>query len=303
MLLHSAHTLQNSLSDIFKRTLDALSTCAGECRLCPRECGVDRYGNNTGYCGINSMRISAANLHFGEEPPVSGSGGSGTVFFSGCSLKCAFCQNYPISHFLYGKDKSAGELANEFISLQEKGAHNINLVTPTHISFLAFEAVREARARGLRIPLVYNTSGYEREEIIGHILPVTDIFLFDVKYADNTLSSRFSGAEDYVENNRASLERILKSGKKNRFAGGILREGIIVRHLVLPSCIDNTIDVLNYLSGFKKQIYLSLMFQYFPANKAAEMPDIARKVSREEYGKVLKHFESLKFSKGWVQEL
>lgn len=280
-----------------------LNNSAKECNLCPRNCKIDRFGKKTGICGVNTLRYCAANLHYGEEPTISGNNGSGTVFFSGCSLKCLFCQNYPNSQYCYGKDISINELSKIFLKLQKKNAHNINLVTPTHLSFLIIPAIINAKKLGLNIPIVYNTSGYENLFILKKIIKYINIFLYDMKYSDNRLAAKYSGVVDYVENNRRSFEFILKS-KKNRFnKDGIMQEGIIVRHLVLPNYIGNTLEVLKYLSPFKEQIYISLMFQYFPTYKAENYPKINRKITRAERSKVLKYFNALKFPQGWVQEL
>ena len=157
------------------------------CNLCPHDCSINRYSEQLGACGINNMKISAWNLHFGEEPVISGRNGSGTIFFSGCSLKCSFCQNYPISQFKYGKNIGIQELSNIMLSLEKKGANNINLVTPTHLSHLIIPAISLAKRKGLKIPIAYNTSGYEKPKIIKNLFKYVDIFLYDVKYSSDDI--------------------------------------------------------------------------------------------------------------------
>ncbi len=272
------------------------------CELCPHNCKINRFSEALGICGVNDLRISAWNLHYGEEPAISGKNGSGAIFFSGCSLKCRFCQNYPISQFKYGKNISIEELSHIMLSLEKKGANNINLVTPTHLSHLIIPAIELAKANGLHIPIAYNTSGYENPLIVENLFQYIDIFLYDMKYSSNDTAWNLSGIKNYVENNRKSFEMILES-KNNIINKGIMKEGIIVRHLVIPNHIDNTLEVLEYLSQYKEKIFISLMFQYFPAYKAVDDTSLNRKINKNEYDKVIKFFDKKGFSNGWVQEL
>ncbi|MCK5600106.1 radical SAM protein [bacterium] len=279
-----------------------LNKIAENCSLCPLNCGVDRLNGELGACGVNSLRISSINLHHGEEPPISCGSGSGTVFFSGCSLNCFFCQNYPISALKYGKEFSEEELIEELLLLQDRKAANINLVTPTHLSHLIIPVIAKAKKNGLSIPIAYNTSGYESPAILKLIDPMIDIYLYDMKYSSDQLAIKCSNVTNYVENNRESFQILIRSNNEIIEEGKMLK-GVIIRHLVLPGQLNNTFEILEYLSAFKEKLHLSLMFQYFPAYKAADNPEFGRKISYDEYNKVLEQFDRLGFEKGWVQEL
>ncbi len=224
------------------------------------------------------------------------------MFFSGCSLNCFFCQNYPISALKYGKEFLEQELVEELLLLQDRKAANINLVTPTHLSHLIIPVIAKAKKNGLSIPIAYNTSGYESPAILKLINPMIDIYLYDMKYSSDQLAIKCSNVANYVENNRKSFQILIKNNAEVIEEDKMLK-GVIIRHLVLPGQLKNTFEILEYLSAFKEKLHLSLMFQYFPAYKAADHTGFGRKINYDEYNEVLEHFDRLGFEKGWVQEL
>jgi putative pyruvate formate lyase activating enzyme len=289
--------------------LDARVLAAKEhlecCSLCPRRCSVNRLGGEIGHCGVGpSPKVAAMSIHHWEEPPISGSCGSGTIFFSGCSLKCRFCQNYPISQLGVGRSISVQELARGMLSLQKRNAHNINLVTPTHQLPAFLEALSEAIRMGLNIPIVYNSSGYERAEVLCLLEGIVDVYLPDIKYADPAASLFCSGRSDYVQHNRSALMEMWRQvGPLKTDADGIARSGMIIRHLVLPSDLSGTSDCLRFISThFGPSAWLSLMSQYFPAYMAADAPPLDRKVTDEEYEKAFMALSELGLREGFVQE-
>jgi putative pyruvate formate lyase activating enzyme len=250
-------------------------------------------------------KVSSWNLHHWEEPPISGTRGSGTIFFSGCTGRCRFCQNYPISQLGYGKVVEVQRLAGMMLELQRKGAHNINLVTPTHFVPQLLSALVHASRAGLRLPLVYNTSGYERVTMLKLLDGVVDIWLPDAKYADDATARRLSGFKGYVGKNRAALQEMFRqvgSGLQLD-AEGIASRGLIVRHMVLPGGLAGTEQVLRWLaSALSPQVHVSLMDQYFPAYRAFDDPDLDRKVTSEEYLAALDAFEAAGLERGWFQD-
>lgn len=256
-----------------------------KCLLCPRKCGVNRY-QNRGFCGCGGeIRIARAALHMWEEPCISGNRGSGTVFFTGCNLKCCFCQNYEISAQNKGFDISVQELADIFLMLQEKGAHNINLVTPTPYVYQIAEALDLVKAQ-LNIPIVYNCSGYESIETLEFMADKVDIFLPDLKYFDSQMSEKYSCAEDYFEKASAAIRKMADiTGKPVFDENGMMKKGVIVRHLVLPNGRHDSEKIIKWLSeNFEKdQILVSVMSQYTPVYKAAEHKEINRRTSTFEY--------------------
>lgn len=274
------------------------------CMLCPRRCGAKREaGSSSGFCGMGADPVVArAALHFWEEPCISGTKGSGTVFFTGCSLKCVFCQNYQIStEKEVGKSVSVGQLADIFESLVAQGAHNINLVNPTHFALPIAEALR---LRKLSVPVVYNSGGYERVETLKMLNGLIDIYLPDLKYADNTLAQKYSGAPDYVEHAKAAIQEMLRQTGEAQFdAQGMMIKGTIVRHLILPGNTRNSIAVLDWLAdNLPDGVLVSLMAQYIPCGKAADYPEINRKITKREFQKVQDHLFDSKLN-GFVQEL
>jgi len=274
------------------------------CRLCPRQCGADRLGGNRGYCGAdNRLVVARAALHFWEEPCISGTKGSGTVFFSGCPLGCRFCQNFEISARRFGKEISVDRLAEIFLELQHQGAHNINLVSPTQYVPHIIEALDKAKPR-LSIPVVYNTGGYERVETLRLLEGYVDIWLPDAKYADPVRAKNYSAAEDYPETAFAAIGEMLRqTGKPEFFADGTMRRGVIVRHLVLPGGMKDSFAVLDRLARLheKYPFLLSLMAQYTPYRKDEIYSELNRRISTYEYRRVCEYAQQLGFE-GFQQE-
>ncbi len=274
-----------------------------ECMLCPRECGINRH-EKAGACGTNNIiKIAKVMLHQWEEPPISGLNGSGAIFFSGCPLKCVYCQNKEISHGAVGKEYSVPELASIMLELQEKGAHNINLVTPTHFSEQIIESLSMIKKR-LKIPVVYNTSGYEKPEIIKKIADHVSVFLVDVKYFSPELSEKYSKCKDYYSYAKSSFKEMLLAKPKCVFdENGIMTEGVILRHLILPSCRQDSIAILEDIkksfdiSSFK----LSLMSQYTPDFYTGELKELKRRLTSFEYESVLSRAIELGYD-GFFQE-
>ncbi|NIM15140.1 MAG: radical SAM protein [Candidatus Aminicenantes bacterium] len=276
------------------------------CCLCPRQCGAEREKNKAGVCGARKdVKVASYNIHSGEEPPVSGTRGSGTVFFSGCTLKCIYCQNYPISHLLNGEFYSIEELSDIFLHLQTRGAHNINLVTATPYLYHIVHALSLASQKGLNIPIVYNTSGYERPEIVTALNDSIDVYMPDLKYADSEVSLKYTGVSNYLEYAYPAIEEMFKQvGLLQMDEEGIARKGLILRHLILPQNIENSKKVLKIISESPfRDSHLSLMSQYFPAYKAAQEPEINRCLYPEEYQEVKDYALELGFSTGWFQDM
>ena len=279
------------------------------CELCPRRCGVDRAAGDVGVCGeTGQLMVARCALHFWEEPPISGDAGSGTIFFSGCPLRCAYCQNHEISHEGAGLPVSPSRLARMMLEQQDRGALNINLVTPLHFAPHIVDAVFCAREAGLSLPVVCNTSGYERAEMVDALAGVVDVWLTDFKYADPDLAALFSAARDYPDVAASALVRMLENlrergGCRIGDDGRMLR-GIIVRHLVLPGYADDSCSVLDRvweLCG--NEVDVSVMNQYTPnAACRAKGGELARTVSPEEYELVLDHADELGFERMWWQE-
>lgn len=274
-----------------------------ECRLCPRECGVNRH-IKTGFCGGGDrLRLARASLHYGEEPCISGTRGSGTVFFSGCSLRCVYCQNRKISTENFGTEITVQRLAGIFSELQEKGAHNINLVTPTHFMPLITDAIELSRGK-IKIPFVYNTSGYEKADVIRRLKGYIDIYLTDIKYYSRELSEKYSAAPDYFERAaEAAAEMISQTGKPRKDSNGILRSGVIIRHLVIPSLRRDSVRILGELAArFERDDFiLSLMRQYTPNGNLEDYPEIDRRLTSFEYKTAVNEAIRLGFEGGYMQ--
>ncbi len=296
--------LKLTASELAART-QRLADMLSLCELCPHNCAVARDKGERGLCkGGLKAKVSSYNLHFGEEPCLVGRGGSGTIFLAGCNLACIFCQNYPISHFAHGHEVGADELAAMMVSLQRNGAENINFVTPTHFSAQIIAAVAVARDNGLHLPLVWNTGGYERLEVIKLLDGIVDIYLPDAKYSDNKLAGQLSNAQDYVEFNQAALAEMWRQVGPVQMRGAAALRGLLVRHLVLPNRIESTRGVLEFLAGLdeKKRVAVSVMAQYFPAYRAVDDPTLNRRVSRDEWKQVQAWVDELSISEGYVQE-
>lgn len=278
-----------------------------DCTLCPRNCHVDRTAGQMGYCGQTSdIKAARAALHMWEEPCISGQTGSGTVFFSGCNMGCVFCQNFGISRGMTGKTVSSDRLLEIFLELQDKQACNINLVTPTHFVPQIAEALEKARVSGLTIPIVYNTGSYEKAETLKRLDGLVDIYLPDFKYFSSVLSKKYSFAEDYFVYACGALEEMVRQTGKAVFSGPLLIKGVLVRHLVLPGCEEDSKEVLRYLyETYGNDIYMSIMNQYTPVpqdRKAETYPELNRTVTGEEYDRVVDYAISLGVENGYIQE-
>ncbi|UWO26956.1 radical SAM protein [Marvinbryantia formatexigens] len=276
------------------------------CRLCPRECGADRAAGKKGFCGVAGTKILAARagLHMWEEPCISGEHGSGTVFFSGCPLRCVYCQNAVIADAAAGMEISQERLAEIFLELQEKGAANMNLVTPTHYTPEIIRAVQIARAQGLTVPIVYNCGGYEKAETLAMLDGIVDIYLTDFKYMEPELAGRLSHAQDYPEKAKIALaEMVRQQGKPVFDAEGMMQKGVIVRHLLLPNHLKNAKAVVQYVyETYGNQVYLSLMNQYTPLVQVEKLPELNRKVTKREYERLLDYALSLGVENAFIQE-
>ena len=287
-----------------QRRAEILNTYYTSCVLCPHQCGVDRTNGGRGICNQGSLPVVAShNLHNGEEPPISGESGSGTIFFSGCTGTCIFCQNYPISQLGTGNIVSVARLAKIMIELQGRGCHNINFVTPTHFLPSIVSALVLAAEQGLKIPLVYNTSGYERLEILRFLDGIIDVYLPDAKYADNTIAAEISGFQDYTKYNKAALIEMWRQIGELVTVDGIAQKGMIVRHLILPDDLSGTKNVLTFLAGvLSTDIHVSLMNQYFPAYKSTNHKTLNRRITGDEYKIAIEIFDALGLHNGWIQE-
>ncbi|MDN5337175.1 MAG: putative pyruvate formate lyase activating enzyme [Thermotogaceae bacterium] len=297
--------LEAYTSGKLREVIEILNEQLSECRLCPRECGANRH-EKAGICLQKAKpRLINYLLHFGEEPPLVYSEkkekrGAGTVFFSGCSMKCIYCQNFGFSQLNNGRNFEIEELAEAFLELQEKGALNLDLVTPTsHLPFI-LEALSIAIEKGLRIPIVYNTSSYEKVEILKLLDGIVDIYLADIRYTDNETGKRYSGVDDYWSiAKKAILEMYRQVGP---FKEEPFKRGLIIRHLVLPNGVGGSEKAFEFISGISLSIPISLMSQYFPVYKALNDPVIGRKITKAEYETAIELMEKYHLSNGWIQE-
>jgi len=271
------------------------------CTLCPRKCGVDRTAGKTGFCGMtDQMKIARAAAHYWEEPVISGSFGSGAVFFSGCTLGCAFCQNDEISHGGFGKEITSGRLREIFEQLIDEGVQNINLVTATHF----LPTILPALYPKLPVPVVYNCGGYESVETLKRLEGLVDIYLPDMKYSNNQLAKQLSKAPDYVETASAAILEMYRQVGPVQIEAEVMKKGMILRHLILPGQIDNSLGVLDWVDQHFQpgQILFSLMSQYVPMGKAKTMPGYDRPISEMEYDAVLSYMELLGIADGYTQD-
>ena len=274
------------------------------CTLCPRNCKVNRLSGQTGFCGMPaSVSVARASLHMWEEPCISGKNGSGTVFFTGCNLKCVFCQNHTIAVGKKGRQVSISQLADLFLMLQKKGAHNINLVTPSHYVPGIAEALTLSKNQGLMIPIVYNTSGYDSVKTLAMLDGLVDVYMPDFKYVSKELSKRYSHASDYFEVVKASLAEMYRQVGAPVFDGEMLVKGVLVRHLILPGCIEDSKAVIQYLyRTYGNNIFLSIMNQYTPLPHVAAFPEINRMLTPNEYDEVVDYAIQLGVENGFIQE-
>lgn len=278
------------------------------CTLCPRKCPVNRAAGEKGVCGqTEELKVARAALHYWEEPCISGESGSGAVFFSGCALHCVFCQNEEIANGTVGKVISGERLSEIFLELQEKGANNINLVTPGQFVPQIIVAVERARRQGMTLPIVYNTSSYENVESIRSLEGIVDIYLPDFKYMDTSLAGKYSHASDYVETaKKAIAEMVRQTGAAEFFGGdedGLMKRGTIVRHLILPGHTKDSKEVIRYLyETYGDTVYISMMNQFTPMPGLKNYPELARKVTPEEYDEVVDYAIELGVEHGFIQE-
>ena len=294
------------------------------CECCPRRCGVNRLAEQTGFCKIGGdILLSHAGLHYGEEPPISGTRGSGTIFFAGCNLRCVFCQNWQISQeFDTRWNATAGrvlsvlgdpappkalkpaELADEMLRLQSDGAHNINFVSPSHMIFQMADAILAAREKGLTVPVVYNSNGYDSVEALRQIRGLVDIYLPDIKYMNNVLSRKFSAADDYADVIPGVLREMLgQVGLLELDDDGVAVRGLLVRHLVLPGQLENSKACLRFLAELSPEISVSIMSQYSPQYKACGIPELNRPLTAEEYDDITDYALGLGLENAFIQTL
>ena len=276
------------------------------CRICPRNCNVNRLAGNKGFCRCDDkIKIALVSTHNFEEPCISGKNGSGTIFFSNCNLRCIYCQNHEISQEGVGKEVSIERLAEIFLEQQERGVNNINLVTPTMYVYQIIKAIKIAKASGLKIPIVYNTNSYENVETIEELEGFIDVYLPDLKYYSNDLAIKYSKAPNYFEVATNAIKEMYKQvGSVQVDENGIIKKGVIIRHLILPNHIQNTKNILKWVKeNMPSDIYVSIMAQYFPTYKAKEDDLLNRKISKKEYNEVEKYLYTLGLENGYMQDL
>lgn len=275
------------------------------CSICPRNCRIDRTNGQIGYCQSgHEIKAALASVHMWEEPPISGSCGSGTIFFSGCNLRCVFCQNYTISSENSGKTISTERLSEIMLEQQARGVHNINLVTATHFIPSIIKAVQKAKNNGLKVPIVYNTGGYEKVESIKMLEGTVDIYLPDIKYFSSELSLKYSGASDYFSYaSEAVLEMYRQTGNNIYDDNGIMKSGVIIRHMIMPSHREDSYKVLDWIrDNIGTEACVSLLSQYTPAYNAEKYKEINRKLMSLEYTRVIEHFFDIGLKNGFMQE-
>ncbi len=276
------------------------------CNICPRNCGVNRLNGDKGMCLCNDkIKVALASVHNYEEPCISGKNGSGTVFFSNCNLKCIYCQNYEISQLSKGKEITVEELSQIFLNEQNEGVNNINLVTPTMYAVQILQALKLAKSKGLNIPIIYNTNGYENVETLRELEGYIDIYLPDLKYYSNEISKKYSKVENYFEvATKAIQEMIRQVGAPVFNEKGIIQKGVIIRHLVLPNHIQNSKHILKWIKeNLPEDIYVSVMAQYFPTYNAKNDSLINRKLNQKEYKQIENYLYTLNLKNGYIQEL
>ena len=275
------------------------------CTICPHNCKINRT-KNPGRCkSTDKIKIALYSIHNFEEPCISGENGSGTIFFSNCNMNCVFCQNYEISQLGRGKEITIEELANVMIKQQERNVQNINLVTPTSYALHIVEAIKIARKKGLKIPIVYNTNGYESVETLKLLEGYVDIYLPDLKYYYDDLAKKYSKVDNYFQIATKAIQEMYRQvGAPVLDENGVMKKGLMIRHLILPNEVQNSKKVLKWIKeNIDSNVYVSIMAQYFPTYKAKEIPEIARKITKEEYEKVENYLYELDLENGYIQEL
>jgi len=291
-------------SSLMRERLPEVRNLARECRLCPHDCRKDRLAGETGVCNIPyGPVVSSANLHRGEEPPITGYRGSGTIFMTGCNLRCLYCQNFPISQLRHGGAMSPEQLAVRMLDLQDRGAHNINFVTPTPQAAAIFESLLIAIEQGLEIPIVYNTSGFDSVEILRLWDGIIDIYLPDIKYSCEETARKISNAPGYPEANRLALKEMHRqTGALELDSDGVAIKGLIIRHLALPGDLSGTEASLRFIAEeLSRETTISLMSLNFPAHKAHKHPQLHRKLRKAEYDRAVGLLERFGLENGWIQ--
>lgn len=277
-----------------------------KCTICPHKCKVNRNSNEMGRCKAKGkIKLALYSIHDFEEPCISGQNGSGTIFFSNCNLNCIYCQNYEISQQGKGKEITINELADIFIKQQEAKAENINLVTPTSYINQIIESIKIAKIRGLKIPIIYNTNGYEDIESLKKLENYIDVYLPDLKYYDNDIANRYSKIDNYFEIATSAIKEMYRQvGPPKLNQSGIIEKGLIIRHLVLPNNIQNSKKILKWIrENIDERVYISIMAQYFPTYKAKSDKDIYRKLTKKEYKQIEEYVYKLGIKNGYIQEL
>ncbi|MDD5431553.1 MAG: radical SAM protein [Candidatus Omnitrophica bacterium] len=290
---------------LLQNITDKLFNSLKSCSICPRKCKVNRLKNETGFCKTGIFpRVYSFMAHHGEEPPISGTNGSGTIFFSGCNMNCVYCQNYKFSQSEQGKETNFEDLAQIMLHLQELNCHNINLVTPTHILPQILKSLIIAIDKGLKLPIVYNTSGYESVKTIKALNGIIDIYLADMRYHDPQMSLKYSNAPEYPKHNQEAIKEMHNQVGVAKFnQDGIMERGLIIRHLVLPNNISGTEDIMKFIaSEISPETYISLMSQYTPYYKSNEFKEISRKITLEEYKEAEISMERYGLHNGWTQD-
>ena len=292
---------KGALQESAKILSQALSNCA----LCPRNCKVDRLNNKVGFCKTGrKAKVYSYLSHHGEEPAISGEKGSGTIFFTHCNLHCVYCQNYEFSQSDKGREVNDEALASFMLELQKEGCHNINFVSPTHVIPQILKALILAVEGGLKVPLVYNTSGYDLSQTLKLLEGIFDIYLPDARYSDSSIAQKYSAAKDYPHINQQALKEMQRQvGVANINSDEIIESGVIIRHLVLPNNLSGTQEIMHFIAQeLGLDTYISLMSQYFPCFKAQEFPELSRRLSPREYQKAIDIMYSCGLHNGWVQD-
>jgi len=284
--------------------ISGIEKLSNPCSLCAHRCGVNRLKGERGVCNAGEKpAVYSYSPHHGEEPPISGTHGSGTIFFIRCNLKCVYCQNYSFSQESDRREIAVRELADRMIELKSLGCHNINLVSPTHCAPQIVQALELATSESLDIPIVYNTGGYDSLELIKLLDGTVDIYMPDIRYATSDMAAKYSGAPGYAENSRSIIKEMYRQvGPLELNGEGMAQKGMLVRLLILPNNISGTIDTLKFLKeGISTDIYLSVMSQYHPTYKARNFPELSRRITQEEYKAVIDEVEKLGFANGYLQ--
>lgn len=295
----------SSMNKVYRaeKTLVKIKEMMSECRICPRKCGVDRLKGDRGACGCGNLPVVYTALsHGGEEPPLSEVSGSGTIFFSGCGMKCVYCQNHTFSQKLSGREVSPGELADIMLELEANGCQNINLVNPTFFISGIVESLILAFSRGMGLPIVYNTGGYDSIELIRSLEGIVDIYLPDMRYSSDDMAERYSGVTGYVKINREAVKEMFRQTGPLEISNGAAIRGLIIRLLVLPNGVSGTERTLEFISrNIGKKACISLMSQYYPAYRAGLFSEVSRRITHHEYDSAVSCAEKLSLDEGWTQ--